>query len=81
MEYIAAIHGPYCIIAHTGEGEFVYGRYSSAAARDTAFSIYNAELNDDIDMVSSGSPYTLYYADELIKFSKRNDEVEEWMTT
>jgi hypothetical protein len=74
---VPEVCGRFAVIAHTPEGEFVYSRYDSAASRDTAFSIANAELLLDKEMLASGANYTIGFSDEVIRFSKRTDPIEE----
>lgn len=74
MEYFSYLHGPFLVIGHTAEGEFIYSRHGNAAARDTAFSKLNADLDRDVDMVASGAPHTLYFSDDVIRFTKRDED-------
>ena len=77
VDYIPEVHGPYMVIAVTHEGEFVFARYDTKASRDKAFSDANAELIDDVEMVCNGAEHTVNFADDVIKFLKRDEEIDE----
>ena len=74
MDEMSTVGGRFCIIAHTAEGEFVWDRYDSGLQRDRKLSAVKEELEHDLEMVCSGAPHTLYFSDDVIKFSKRDDD-------
>lgn len=69
--------GPYCVVAVTAEGEFVYSRHETHTARNKALGSALGFLDHDIDMVANGAPHTLYYADDVITFIKKDDPIDE----
>ena len=74
---VAEVCGRFAVVAHTAEGEFVYSRYDNAASRDTAYSLANAELELDKQMLRDGAHYTIGFSDEVLSFSKRTDPLDE----